>query len=105
MNHICVNGKIKKSGDPVLTADNRGYRYGDGIFETIRIHKGKMPLEELHFDRLFNSMELLGLEKPAHFSKEQLSIQIISLCEKNKCDQSGRIRLSVSRGNGGLYDG
>jgi branched-chain amino acid aminotransferase len=105
MNHICVNGKMEEEDIPVLRADNRGYRYGDGIFETIRVCRGKIPLAALHFDRLFSSLQLLDFPVPVHFTKEKLTTEIISLCARNQCENSGRVRVSLSRGRGDLNDG
>jgi len=91
--------------EPALFADNRGYRYGDGLFETMKMIHGKIILSSFHFERLFASLSLLKFEVPKLFTKENLQQQIVQLCQKNKCDQLARVRLSVFRGNGGLYDG
>jgi branched-chain amino acid aminotransferase len=56
MNSVCVNGKLLPAGEPVLMADNRGYRYGDGLFETMKMIKGRLILGNYHFERLFNGM-------------------------------------------------
>lgn len=53
MNSICINGKFVKEDEPVLMASNRGYRYGDGLFETMKVLNGRILLESYHFDRLF----------------------------------------------------
>lgn len=105
VNYTYVNGKIIAADQPVLPVNNRGYRYGDGIFETIRVYDGKIPLAVLHFERLFTSLSLLQFAIPAHFTKEKLNTEILSLCKKNNCESNARIRLSVSRGEGGLFDG
>jgi len=91
--------------EPVLMADNRGYRYGDGLFETMKMIKGKIVLEKFHFDRLFSGLDLAKCELPRLFTKENLLESIIQLSKKNNCEELGRIRLSVFRGNGGLYNG
>lgn len=104
MNHICFNGKIVDANQPVLLASNRGYRYGDGLFETIKVVQGKLQLGSLHFERLFSGISLLELETPSLFSQQKLEREILHLCEQNKCSALARVRLSVFRGNGGLYD-
>lgn len=90
--------------EPVLLASNRGYRYGDGLFETIKVSKGQILFAGDHFERLFDGLSLLRFEIPALFTKEKLIPEILRLCEKNGCEELARIRLSVSRGYGGLYD-
>jgi branched-chain amino acid aminotransferase len=104
MNSICINGKIISGDQPVLLASNRGYRYGDGLFETMKIMDGKILLANYHFERLFSGLSLLQFEKPLLFTREKISTDILRLCVKNKCTKLARVRLSVFRGNGGLYD-
>ena len=91
-------------GQPVLSAENRSYRYGDGLFETMKLINGRIILEDYHFERLEAAMHLLHFNKPALFNKEKIREEIMSLCRKNNCSERARVRLSVSRGNGGLYD-
>jgi len=86
-------------------ADNRGYRYGDGLFETMKMVNGKIVLEKLHFERLLSGLQLLKIKPPSSFKTKKLSTDILSLCKKNKCEVLARVRLSVFRGHGGLYDG
>ncbi|MEI9810285.1 MAG: aminotransferase class IV [Bacteroidota bacterium] len=104
MNHVCVNGKIQPASQPALPADNRGYRYGDGLFETMKLIGGKIILEKYHFERLFSGLKLLKFQIPSLFTAAKLRKEILALCKKNDCTPLARIRLSVSRGNGGLYD-
>lgn len=102
---ICFNGKFVQADQPVITADNRGYRYGDGLFETIRVHKAGILMELFHFERLFSGMQVIKMDIPPLFTNESLRDNILKLCEKNDCSPSARVRVSVSRGRGGLYDG
>ncbi|MDZ4795844.1 MAG: aminotransferase class IV [Bacteroidota bacterium] len=104
MNSIYLNGKILPADEPALLATNRGYRYGDGLFETMKVMEGKILLAAYHFERLFAGLELLKFEIPKLLTREKLEAAIQSLCRKNKCEQLARVRLSFSRGNGGLYD-
>jgi branched-chain amino acid aminotransferase len=102
--YISFNGKITAADQPVLQADNRGYRYGDGLFETLRLENGAILLEDLHFKRLMKGLQLLKFELPKLFSSGKLAEEILQLAEKNQVHELGRVRLSVFRGNGGLYD-
>ncbi len=104
MSFLNLNGKIVADDKPVLMASNRSYRYGDGLFETMKVKNAKIELSALHFQRLFSSLKLLNYTIPSLFSMEKLENEIISLCQKNGCDRSARVRLSVFRGNGGIYD-
>ena len=93
MNSIDFNGKIVDATEPVLVADNKGYRYGDGLFETMKIFRGRIMLEDLHFERLYYSLGLLGMRLPKLLTREKLVSAITVLCRKNKADQLGRVRL------------
>ena len=104
MSYINFNGKILPVGTAVAGSENRGLRYGDGLFETMKISAGKLIFEQDHFDRLWLGLEVLGFDLPTHFTKQLLIKQVKSLCDKNKHDANGRVRLNVFRGDGGLYD-
>ncbi len=104
MSFIVVNGQLQKAAEPALLITNRGYRYGDGLFETIKVSRGRILLSDLHFDRLFKGLALLQYEIRRFFDRGKLETEILQLCEKNNCAGLGRVRLSVFRGNGGLYD-
>jgi branched-chain amino acid aminotransferase len=104
MNYISVNGKIQTAEKPALLVSNRGYRYGDGIFETMKMVGGRIQLLSYHFDRLFSSLLLLKMDVPSQFTREKLIEEILHICEKNNCNSLARVRLSVFRGNGGFHD-
>ena len=104
MANICFNGKFSAADKAVLTVTNRSYRYGDGLFETMKMINGNLQLAGYHFERLFSSIALLKMDVPGLFTREIVENKIIELCRLNKCDQLCRVRLSVFRGNGGLYD-
>ena len=101
---INYNGRLLDEQAAVIKASDRSYRYGDGVFETIRVWKGKILLEELHFERLMESMATIKINVPKLYTQERLKNEIIELCGRNKCDEDARVRLSISRGHGGLYD-
>ncbi|MDP9229614.1 MAG: aminotransferase class IV [Bacteroidota bacterium] len=105
MNFLVHNEKYFTSKEPVLMADNRSYRYGDGLFETIKVINGNIILQEYHFERLFSGLRLLKFEIPKLFTAGKIRDTILALCKKNNCEKLARVRLSVFRGHGGLYDG
>lgn len=101
---INYNGNIYEEGQPVLMASDHSYRYGDGLFETMKTVKGNILFEEYHFERLLAGLKVLKFSIPALFTNQKISEEIKALCKKNNCEELSRVRLSVSRGNGGLYD-
>lgn len=93
-----------QSESPILQADNRGFRYGDGLFETMKVCDEIIMHSDLHFNRLWSGLSLLHFKMPNTFIKEKLENEIILLCKKNNCSESARVRLSVFNGNGNLFD-
>lgn len=104
MKHFNHNGKLYAEGTPVITASSRGLRYGDGLFETIRYDNGQLLLADEHFARLWNGMQVLQFQVPKHFTPEKLEEEIITLAKKNGHDKKARVRITVYRSDGGLYD-
>jgi branched-chain amino acid aminotransferase len=103
MNYFNFNGKIFEEHTAVIGPSNRGLRYGDGLFETIKYKNNELILADEHFARLWKGMQLLKFEIPKLFTAEKIQAQIFQLLKKNEQD-AARIRLSVIRGDGGLYD-
>jgi branched-chain amino acid aminotransferase len=101
---INYNGNIISSDEKIITANNRGFKYGDGVFETIRVANENIPLAAFHFERLFESLKLLQFTVPAGFSAENLIARIIELCKKNNRQKSARVRLMVFREDGLISD-
>lgn len=105
MNKICLDGKLFDASEPTLIVANRGFRYGDGLFETMKVFRGQILLDSFHFDRFFQGLKLLRYEIPPLLTIKKLKTEIQGLCEKNKCGELARVRLTAFRGDGGLYDG
>ena len=101
---INYNGSICEEGQAFLPTTDHSYRYGDGLFETMKLLKGDILFKELHFERLYSGLKILKFNPPALFTKQTIEDQVKELCKKNNCEDLSRIRLSVSRGSGGLYD-
>ena len=99
---INFNGILQDS-DTNLLDQNRGFLYGDGVFETLKIVGGKILFFEDHYFRLMAAMRIVRMEIPMNFTLEYLEEQVLSLVEKNKIEQSARARITVYRNNGGFY--
>lgn len=81
--------------EPLFTSQNRSFRYGDGLFETIKIYRAELLFGQFHFERLFLGMRMLKMK--FSFGEVLLSETIIELCRKNRCLESARVRLAVYR--------
>ncbi len=103
MAFINYNGKFIGDTNPIIQANNRGFRFGDGIFETMKFKKGKIIFLDEHLSRLWQGLKRFQFDLPKLFTPDYLESQILALIQKNKLS-AARIRLTVFRGNGGLYD-
>ena len=97
------DGVVLPAGQGVLTADNRGFRYGDGLFETMLAGGGQIRLGPYHFERLLLGMRMLRFEPAAQFAST-IERQILELCAINSEAGYSRVRLTVFRGDGSLTD-
>lgn len=101
---INFNGKLLEENTLFLDQENRGLRYGDSLFESIRVVHNKIYFWEDHYLRLMASMRILRMEIPMNFTMEYLEAQISETIAANSLTNSPvRIRLTVYRNNGGLY--
>lgn len=102
-NWINFNGTLLPSGEAGITPDNRAFRYGDALFETIRMTYGKVQLLESHVERLVSGMKVLEMEIPPTFTPGRFRNEIEELCRVNELGNEARIRLTVFRDSDGLY--
>src|SRR3954451_7155972 len=101
---LIYNDRLHPSNALLISPNNRSFRYGDGFFETMKMINGKIILEALHMERLFHSLQLMQFDKPDYFTPAYIHQQIQDLVIANNHQQLARVRLVVSRGEGGLYD-
>ncbi|SHI81440.1 aminotransferase class IV [Algibacter luteus] len=100
---INFNGTIATE-EQLISINNRGLAYGDALFETIKISRGKLLFWEDHYFRLMASMRIMRMEIPMNFTMEFLEEEIHKLLEaKLLNNQSSRVKLTVFRNEGGLY--
>lgn len=99
------NGHWVDSESNAISVDNRSFRYGAGIFETIRFAGASAPLWDLHMNRLLRSVHELGWDLPALFTTDRLREDVLRVIKKNKLVDSIRVRITASHGEGGLFDG
>ena len=76
------NGKLFKEHETVIDVTNRGLRYGDGLFETMKMLDGKIIFPNEHFARLWKGLLTLEFDIPKHFTPEKLTQEIIALATK-----------------------
>lgn len=101
--YILHNDEFIAADQEIFTAKNRSFRYGDGLFESMRMSGGKLNFADLHADRLQAGMTALKMEGGILFDAYFLKQKTAELCKKNKLKDNVRFRLSVYRDGEGLY--
>ena len=100
---INFNGQIVPSDQQVLSVNNRGFRYGDGLFESMRYMNGAIKFPELHIDRIQKGMKVLKLDNNSHIDSWFLREKVEELVRRNKIGNDARVKLTVFRDADGLY--
>lgn len=100
---INFNGELLFEQKSKLSTENRGFKYGDAIFETIKVNDNKIIFWEDHYFRLMASMRMLRMKIPMQFTLEFLQKEILKTVVVQDDAVSFRVRLNVYRKDGGLY--
>ena len=98
------NGKITDSKNSSIAITNRGFNYGDAVFETVKMSNGKLLFWEDHYFRLMSSMRILRMEIPMNFTLEFFEDEVNRLLENNSSLTFARIKIIVYRIGDGLYE-
>jgi branched-chain amino acid aminotransferase len=90
-----VNGELVPADEATVSVRDRGFKYGDAGFETLRAYGGDVFGWDAHADRLESTCELLEIDHG--LAKEDLHERIRSTLEANGYEDA-YVRLSISRG-------
>lgn len=100
---IILNGQLFEPGAPEITLLNRSFQYGDGLFESIRVYRGKPLFVDAHLDRLAAGMEYLRFSFVVAQWRNQMKAEILRIIQTNAITGHGRLRLHVYRAGAGAY--
>lgn len=99
---VNLNGTVVPGDGPVIPLSNRAFHYGDGLFESIRVLKGRPLFLDAHWARLTGGMETLRIEQPKGLDRHSLERHLVELSQR--CEMpNGRARLTVFRDSPGYY--
>lgn len=101
--YILFNDEFFKSEQAVIKASNRSFKFGDGLFESMRMCNGKLMFAEQHADRLRAGMKALKIEGFALLDEYFLRQKTIELQKKNRFNGNIRFRLTIYREGEGTY--
>lgn len=93
---ININDELYPRSEAKISVFDSGFILGDGVWEGIRLHHGKLAFIEQHMKRLFDGAKALDLD--IGLSKETLVKRIMQTCLANDMTDGVHIRLMVTRG-------
>ncbi len=89
------NGRLVPRGEIAISPDDAGFRFGDGLFETLRVDFGTALDVEAHLERLFAALPRIALTLPDEAEDLDLAIAQVAASAPKPC---ARLRLTVTRG-------
>lgn len=95
MGKVIFNGHIVDREKAIIHIEDRGFQFGDGVYEVIRIYNGKPFTLKEHIDRLYASAQKIYMEIP--YSKQEITDLIINLLEQENASTCN-LYLQISRG-------
>lgn len=100
---VNVNGTFVEKETFQLSRHNRGFAYGDSLFESIGIKNGKPRFVEDHYFRLMASMRMIRMEIPMYLTLDYFEAQIVDLITAVNSEKIFKAKFTVYRKEGGLY--
>ena len=93
---INVNGELKPRAEAVVSVFDSGFMLGDGVWEGLRVHKGKLLFLDRHLDRLFEGAKAIAMD--IGLSREELTKRLYDTLDANGMSDGVHVRLMVTRG-------
>ncbi len=93
---INVNGELKPRSQAMVSVFDSGFMLGDGVWEGLRVHQGKIAFLDRHLDRLFEGASAIAMD--IGISREDLTHRLYETLDANGMDEGVHVRLMVTRG-------
>ena len=93
---ILWNDQIVEEKEVKIGFEDRGYQFGDGVYEVVKIYNGDLFTAKEHIDRLYASADKIQIVIP--FTKDKLHQLMHELIETNEV-KNGQIYLQITRGD------
>jgi len=93
---INVNGDLKLRDEAVVSVFDSGFMLGDGVWEGLRVHRGKAGFLDRHLDRLFEGAKAIAMD--IGLSREEIARRLYETLDANKMEEGAHVRLMVTRG-------
>ncbi|MCL6728865.1 aminotransferase class IV [Sphingomonas hankyongi] len=93
---INVNGELKPRAEAVVSVFDSGFMLGDGVWEGLRVHKGRIAFLGRHLDRLFEGAKAIAMD--VGLTREAVTERLYQTLDANGMDEGVHVRLMVTRG-------
>ena len=93
---INVNGELKPRAEAVVSVFDSGFMLGDGVWEGLRLHKGRLSFMDRHLDRLFEGAKAIAMD--IGLGREDLTQRLYETVDANGMDEGVHVRLMLTRG-------
>ena len=93
---VSVNGALVPRAEARVSVFDAGFIAGDGVWEGLRLHRGRLLFLEAHLDRLFHGAAVIGLD--IGLTRADLVARLHALCAANAMTDGVHLRLMVTRG-------
>jgi len=93
---ISVNGALKPRAEAMVSVFDSGFVLGDGVWEGLRVHKGRVAFLDAHLDRLFEGAKAIAME--VGLTRDDLTRRLYETLDANNMTDGVHIRLMVTRG-------
>ena len=93
---ISVNGALKPRAEAMVSVFDSGFVLGDGVWEGLRVHQGRIAFLDQHLDRLFEGAKAIAMD--IGLSREALVGRLYETLDANAMTEGVHIRLMVTRG-------
>jgi branched-chain amino acid aminotransferase len=93
---VNVNGALKPRNEAVVSVFDSGFMLGDGVWEGLRVHKGKLGFLDRHLDRLFEGAKAIAMD--LGLSRAELVKRLYDTLDANGMSEGVHLRLMVTRG-------
>ncbi len=93
---INVNGELKPRAEAMVSVFDSGFMLGDGVWEGLRVHRGRLAFLDRHLDRLFEGAKAIAMD--VGLTREELTRRLYDTLDANRMDEGAHVRLMVTRG-------
>lgn len=91
-----VNGRYRPLADAQVRVEDRGFQFGDGVYEVVHLHRGRFIDEDKHLGRLDRSLGALRIAWPV--ARTALAGILREVVERNRLHENGLVYIQITRG-------